>query len=194
MSATVVVIGLVALVAFVAIFMARANNKHQEIDQKLKSLPDFTPAVSIIQASLTSALAIDLERKKLAIVRALGNSATEWRHFIYPFDEIVAVELVRNGSSIIKTQRGSQVAGAAIGGVLLGPAGLIVGGLSGSKTQQDMIEKLSLRIYVNDLLAPVQEVIFLNYPNSGIPPHLVQAAVMEIEQWHGRIKILIDRH
>ncbi len=193
MSTSVFVAVLIVLIALGAAFMAKAGDKHRAIDRKLKSLSDFHPTVSSIQTSLTSALAIDAERKKLAILRASATPEHEWRHSVYSFDDVVAVELVKDGSSIIKTQRGSQLAAAAIGGALLGPAGLIVGGLSGSKTQQNMIEKLALKIYVNDLVFPVQEIVFLHWPNGGIPPHLAELAVAETEQWYSRLRVIVEK-
>ena len=72
----------------------------------------------------------------------------------------MAVEVCKNGTSLIKTNRGSQVAGAAIGAILLGPMGLLVGAVTGSKRKSEKINRLSLKIYVSDVLNPVREIVF----------------------------------
>lgn len=194
MNTSVLVALLVVVIGLGAAFIAKAGDKHRAIGRKLKSLPDFDPTVSSVQPSLSSALAIDAERRKLAILRASGKTENDWRLSVYAFDDLVAVELVKDGSSITKTHRGSQLAGAAIGGALLGSAGLIVGGLSGSKSQQNMIEKLAIKIYVDDLVFPVQEIVFLHWPNGGIPPHHAELAIAETEQWYGRLRVILEKN
>lgn len=192
MLTTVVTAGLVALVIFGFIFMTGSNDKRRAIERGLQDLPDFDPVIIGIQNSMQSERALDPARRKLAIVQAPGRFEREWRFVVYGSDDVAGVELVKDGVSITKTQRGSQLVGAAIGGTLLGPAGLIVGGLSGAQEQRSQIEKLSIKILVNDLLAPVQEVVFLDHPNGGIPPQLALPVIQEAELWHSRVKLLVE--
>jgi hypothetical protein len=65
-----------------------------------------------------------------------------------------------------KTNRGGQAVGAAVGAALLGPAGLLLGGLTGSKQNIEQVDKLSLKIYTNDLINPVHEIVFHNLSGS----------------------------
>src|SRR3954463_9667577 len=58
----------------------------------------------------------------------LGQRAQETE---YSFDQIAAVEVQENGATVSTTNRGSQLAGAAIGGLALGGVGALIGGLSG---------------------------------------------------------------
>src|SRR5690606_29265007 len=89
-------------------------------------------------------------------------------------------------------QRGSQLAGAVAGGILLGPAGLIVGGLSGAKRQESKIEKLSLKLYTNDLMMPIQELFFLDYPGAGADPQQIQPILRDLDQWYGRLRVIVE--
>ena len=74
---------------------------------------------------------------------------------------------------------------------MLGPAGLIVGGLSGRQQNQNRIAKLSLKLYTNDLINPLQEVSFLDFPAPGADPQQVQPILRDFEQWHARIRAIV---
>lgn len=50
-----------------------------------------------------------------------------------PFSALVAAEVVRDNVTISRADLSSEVVGAALGGILLGGAGAIVGGLSASR-------------------------------------------------------------
>lgn len=77
----------------------------------------------------------------------------------YSFSEIVNVEIIRNESILTSTNRGSQVVGASIGGVVFGGAGAIVGGLSGSSRSKKQIEKLTIRVIVDDVASPIYDIV-----------------------------------
>ena len=58
--------------------------------------------------------------------------------------------------------------GAAVGAVLLGPFGLLLGGLSGSKRQKERVNELSLKVILADHNAPVHRVIFFKLGGNGL--------------------------
>lgn len=141
-----------------------------------------------------AAIAIDVEREKIAVLlNPLKIRQLEVKPSVYGFDDLIAVELVRDGASVTKTQRGSQMTGAAVGSLLLGPAGLIVGGLSGAKRQVSKIEKLSIKLYANDLITPVQELFFLDFPGTGADPQQIQPILRDLDQWYGRLRVIVER-
>ncbi|MGX1800941.1 SHOCT domain-containing protein [Brevundimonas naejangsanensis] len=78
-----------------------------------------------------------------------GHKAT------YDFADIAAVEIIKNGASVVSTNRGSQFLGAAIGGVALGGVGLLAGALTGSKRTNEGIRELSVKITVDDHVRPL---------------------------------------
>lgn len=85
----------------------------------------------------------------------------------FSFDKFEEVEVLNNGNTFTKTNRGSQAAGAAVGAALLGPAGLLVGGLSGSTTGKEKIEQVKIRLRFQDDLAPLQEIVIFNSEIKG---------------------------
>ena len=95
------------------------------------------------------------------------------------YDDILEVEVLSENegdtttTTITKTSRSSQLAGAAIGGLLLGGTGAVIGGLSGTKTSQSSSSlnessKFSLKIIINDLASPVFKILMLADINGGI--------------------------
>lgn len=164
-----------------------------EFDRKFEAIPDFTPTLSYKSSMCKNAIAIDVEHEKIAtLLNPARIQQFEIKPYVYKFDDLLAVELVRDGASIVKTQRGSQLAGAVAGGLLLGPAGLIVGGLSGSKRQVSKIEKLSIKLYTNNLMMPVQELFFLDSPGAGADPQQIQHILQDLDQWHGRLRAIVE--
>ncbi len=136
-------------------------------------------------AIVGSVIAVDPDNARLAI------SQSDAAPLMFDFADLVAVEVMQNDSSVTKTNRGSQAAGAALGALLLGPAGLLLGGLTGSKRSIQLVDKLSLKIYVNDLKAPVHEIIFFNKPKSDPNSTLVKESYALLDEWHGRLRAIL---
>jgi len=155
--------------------------------RKLEARSDFTATVVRGQGFTRGwGVAIDGDRQKFAFVDASPNPK------IFNFNQLAGVEVERNGQSITKTNRGSQVAGAAIGAVLLGPAGLLLGGLSGSKTAVETIKKLSLKVYVSDFVQPVYEIIFYEQIGSkGAKESDLSMQMGELNAWYGRFHAIL---
>lgn len=176
----------VIVVVGFSILSAWANSqKSKEQGTALAALPDFRPAVVFKGSFGGAGVAIDPERNKFAISNGAHNTK------VFNFSDLVAVEVLRNGSSLHKTNRGSQVAGAAVGAVLLGPVGLLLGGLTGSKRTIDKVDKLSLKIFTNDLVNPAHEIIFFNIPKSKADSLVVKHATQELDAWHGRFQTIL---
>ena len=89
-----------------------------------------------------SYISIDFGEEKITLGKAANDSI---RHddyeSSYKFAQIAQVELISNEAVITSTNRGSQLLGAAVGGVAFGGLGAVVGGLSGSSRSSEMGSK-----------------------------------------------------
>lgn len=83
----------------------------------------------------------------------------------YAIDQLSSIEILHDNTSIISTNRGSQLVGAAIGGLLTGGAGAVIGGLSGIKTSESRIRSLGLKVTVDDRSHPVHLILFYRSPS-----------------------------
>lgn len=170
-----------AIVAAIVEFKVRANQTSE-----LKTIPNFHARHIHAGGWNCAGVAIDPRRHKFAIT-GIGKP------HVFNFDQLMAVEVVRNGSSITKANRGSQVAGAAVGAVLLGPIGLLVGGLSGSTRHEERVKRLSLKLYTNLLVAPVQEIVFFSDKAGAKPDSFaVQNAIKQLDAWYARFLVVVE--
>jgi len=124
---------------------------------------------------------IALNHDRCAIV--LGTTTA---HRSYSWSSIASVDVTRDGSSITSTNRGSQLMGAAVGEVLLGPLGLLIGGVTGSKRTVQRVSQIGIKIIVDDRHKPIYAFDFLRVPGNGVDPtnKLVKDAARRAEHVH----------
>lgn len=187
MEVFLVIVGGIFVLICYGVFKSKQNTARSTA---LSNVPDFRPMAVYkgMPGDLHSSevwVAIDPDRNKFAISRGTQNPR------VFGFSDLVGVEVLRNGASLQKTNRGSQIAGAAVGAVLLGPVGLLLGGLTGSKRVVETIDKLSLKIFTNDLGNPVHEIVFLKSPGSKPDSFLVKQASKELDNWHARFQTIL---
>ena len=168
-------------------FILHGASKKKEIEQKLQALPAFAPAIRFKENSTNTTLALDPSSEQWAVVGLEGPAR------LYGFNQLVAVEIERDGASLEKTNRGSQLAGAAVGAAFLGPVGLLIGGLSGSKRQEPTVKRLALKLYTNNLQSPVSKITFFDHPSGlKVGDQQVVQAVSELEKWHARFLTVLQ--
>lgn len=124
-------------------------------------------------------IALDHANRRIAV-------GTVANHVERPWSDISAVEVEKNGQSVTQTNRGSQVMGAAVGAVLLGPLGLLMGGMSGSKRQKERVNELSLKVLIDDRTAPVHRITFFRMKGNGTDAQsrLLKAPASQMEHFH----------
>ncbi|MES3091904.1 hypothetical protein O6027_12010 [Sphingomonas aerolata] len=108
---------------------------------------------------------------------------------------------VTNSKTVTTSNRGSQLAGGLVGGVLLGPVGLIVGGLSGSSTSKGKsvetrkIKSVKLVIRVADRAKPLRTFVFfdIGYGEGYDATSLIVApAIEQADHFHALLQRVIE--
>ena len=108
---------------------------------------------------------------------------------IFKFEDILSCEILKDGETTYKKSTSRTVGGALLGGVLLGGAGAIVGGLSGNTKKNVKIKSLELKIVVRDLQDPNWIIPFYK-EDSAL---LLTNATKEVNKWKDIFSIIIDR-
>ena len=181
---------LLIVVAGVGIAIVQAvgvSNKKKAMEEKLRSLPDFSPTQKIMGNNGDTGLAIDENRKKVVLIKN-DSSGVNLKPITYR--DVLTSEIFVDGETITKTARGSQLGGALIGGLALGGVGAIIGGLSGKTKSSEKVKRVDLRITVNDTKSPLHDLNFMDI--EGKKDGIVYKSAMEqARHWHGLIAVLI---
>lgn len=167
-------------------FQRRQKRKPDRIGSLIATIPDFEPVLRFDQTDKYASLAMDTDTGQFAVILANGS------YRVFHFSQLVAVEIERDGTKLELTNRGSPLMGAAVGGALLGPVGLLLGGLSGSKRHEQTVKTIALKIFTSDLHEPVIRVTFFSNL-AGCKPDTpeVRVAVATLEQWYGRFRTIL---
>lgn len=135
----------------------RLIQKQDEMDHRLKQIPNYKPSQRYTSVNGNDTLSIDEKNKRISFI-----SLTTSENRVYSYHDILKSEILTDGSSVTSTNRASQLGGALLGGLLAGGVGALIGGLSGSTTSRDKVKKIELNIIVNDTVNPVYKIAFLD--------------------------------
>jgi hypothetical protein len=108
----------------------------------------------------------------------------------YRFSQIAEVTVLRDGTTISNTNRGSQLAGMAVGGLALGGLGALVGGVTGSTRTSETVKSLKIRIRVDDRDEPLHQVTFFTMDTGkGVKPDsvLIRHIVPTMDNIHAHL-------
>jgi len=125
------------------------------------------------------------ERFKTLDLKAIAELEFEIALNVISYNDIIESEIIAEGKTITKTSRVNQFAGAAIGGLLLGGVGAVIGGLSGKTETSKNIKDVSLKIIINDMSNPVHII-----PMTSDNP---SAALQEAQRWYDLLSIAIKQ-
>jgi hypothetical protein len=118
--------------------------------------------------------------------------SSQGRNFKVSFSSLVSVEVVEDGTTINKTNRGNQLVGMAVGGTLLGGAGALIGGLSGSATSRQMIRKVSLHVITDSPSVPFIELRIFHDQAVQKGGFIYNQMTSDLMPWYGRLKAILE--
>jgi hypothetical protein len=196
-------LGLVFLFMSFGVFFIYLSKKIRRIEQtnvkednlaKLNTLIHETGLIKThfyLDSRQENAILIDEKKSMIALFNKVND---EYKKQLYDFSQVIATEIYEDEMSVVKTDRSSQLGGALVGGVLAGGFGAIIGGLSGKEKVNKQAKKLTLRITLDDLTSPLQQINFLNLHNP-IPRDnpLYKESSEEILKWHNVFAVIINR-
>jgi len=203
-----IIIGIIILFIILAVFLSdnktlENTSRNKEMIQKIKNDTNdlFKPTKSYISKNQKSGIEIDEKQKLIRLYYTNDSNNIEYK--IYSFKDIIESEIKIDNNSVLKTGRGSQLAGVAIGGVLAGGIGAIIGGLSGTKKKIEYIKNIDLCIKVSDFEKPLYKINFLSNINEvGIENKQgykkddkeVKKALEDIEYWHTVLNLILKEN
>jgi len=178
-----------AIIAIAVATIISKSKARKAMSTQLKALPNFSVTQEVMSEDAKSGFAFDEMSKKICLISKQGSSI-ETR--IMDYRDILSVELFEDGESVTKTSRSSQLGGALLGGIVFGPLGAVVGGLSGKKISENKVKRLDLRLAVNDTTYPVHDVNFMDIEVKK-SSEVYKQAHKKATHWSALIGALIKR-
>jgi len=168
-----------------AVVLARMRAKLRAV---VAALPGFKPSRE--KAGQDGATGILVDERSRKVCLTLTGPPPVAR--LVEYKDLLGAEILEDGESTIKTVRSSQVAGAVVGGLLLGPVGLLAGALTAGKKSTNKVHSVDLKILVNDAARPVHMVKFLK-GDWDRTSFMYKHAIAEAREWHGLMMVLIQQ-
>lgn len=143
----------------------KLKDKLTKLYQMLENRDGFRTTHLLLSTSsfFPVGIAIDDQSKQICLIK------DEALRFI-TYSDMIESEIMLGADTITKTSRSSQLAGAAVGGLLLGGAGAVIGGLSGKTVASQNVKEVSLKLLINDTSNPVHLIVFNSATN---PVHVI---------------------
>ncbi len=175
------------LMFFIYMYLKKLDKeKGEELEKKIKKSHFFNATKKISNYNNSQMMAIDERRQKINFIN-LKNKTKSWN-----FKDILEVELLENGKSIITTSGASMVGRAIVGGIALGGLGAAVGGVTSKKEQEDVITEISLKFIINNINNSIFIFTFFQ-SDTGIKkdsPEYIKWTE-EARKWYGILKVII---
>lgn len=184
----IVAVFIVAIVG-VLVNLAIISDQKNDFIKLLGTLDDFDVTDLLIGEDGNTGFAYDNEHRKICLLAISAHQPTAW---VYDYKDVLSCELYEDGNSINKTSRMSQVGGALIGGVIFGGVGAIIGGLSGKTKTTNSINRIDLRMVINDSQSPIHDINLLNIETSK-SDIVYKSSIEKARRWHGILTVIIKR-
>lgn len=164
----------------------KRRRQMKKVRVQLADTPNFTVQKSILKYDAgkhLNGIAIDDANSTLAFI--VDGTIT----FI-KFSSIMRCDLVLDSETVSNTERGSQIVGAAVGALLAGGVGAIIGGLSGGKRSKKKLSEIALKVVVDDLKNPMYLIPIYSEKKARTP---TKEELREVDEWHSLLQVIISR-
>jgi hypothetical protein len=167
-------------------------------EQAFSELENFSPSQSIFSSDNKSAISIDENSNNICLLSNPSGQSLKFfdkrtiQREVISYRDILEVAIFEDGNSITATSRKSQVAGAIIGNIMLGGAGLVIGALTGSKKTSATVSHLEIRLIINNTKSPTWSIAFIHSETPKRSPSY-QKAANQANNLLGLIKVLIKQ-
>jgi hypothetical protein len=173
-----------------------AEEKQKKTDQLTQFLSEttneeFAPSHQFIIKNNTGFIQIDEEELKIRI-GGISPDTQALSAKIINIDRVLNVQVAVNGKGVMGSDLSNTLGIAAVGGLLFGGAGAIVGAIAGQNAKTKTISEVSLVLAIDDLSTPFISLNFITaVTNIGSEEHTT--ALSEAQKWLGMINIMLAR-
>ena len=187
------------VIALLLQFIPKSNKGKQQINEqigrqdKLNSLIKdnvLEKSKTYINNDFTKAIVLDEINNKIHLF-----NINNYQCFSYDFKNIIKSEVIIDNNTVISTKRGTQILGTAVGGMIAGVPGMIIGALSSEKITSQKVKNIDLKLTLNDMNDPIFIINFLSPSNKGFikDSPQVKNALTSLDRWQGYFNVILKQ-
>lgn len=166
------------------------------IKEKLSELDNYKTTQYYIDKKFSKYIGIDEINSKVCLIITSGREKENYILNIYSFSDILEVEIIENGNSVSKMSKTSVAGRAILGGILLGGVGAVIGGFTANRNNFEKMDKISLKLIVNNTKNPIFEIDFYNdITGKGLEKKNIDYVefINKANYWYGLFKVIIKK-
>ncbi|MCY8466859.1 immunity protein [Bacillus atrophaeus] len=182
------------------IWSIHATNKGKtmiKVDEQIKNElinldKEFQADKFFINPFSNEKIAFNKDKKLFKIYTKTGNGYSE---ISIPFSKVIESTIIIDDQTVVKAERGNQIAGALIGGLVAGGIGAIIGGSSPNAINQKVLKKVRLKIVNDDFDCPNYYIDFLPFNEKGYSntDQITITAIKEVEYWQSIFELAMRK-
>lgn len=147
--------------------------------------PKFDLAYHVFDSSGGSGLAMSRDCERLALVT--GGLLTPKARLLLP-QQVIAAEAATDSTAHQRVSTGSVAGRAAVGVLLLGPVGAILGGMTGKRSTETTISYIELLMRLSDPTSPLHRVRLFTFPKPiSVATPEARKALHSAKEWEARL-------
>jgi len=177
------IVGFFVALFVIVLFFLKLTDKN--LEKLISSEENFQASHKYVNGISGTGTAIDSENKKIIFIKNKSKTVID-------FKDLISIETIINGETLHQTKRGSQVVGGVVGGLLLGPAGLLAGALTGKKKVVEKVSKISIKALINSIDTPYYELVFYDDAPIKTDSTLHNIYSELADEWIGRFSAIIN--
>lgn len=141
----------ILIIAIVIIIIVGMFKSPSDNNSRVKSITNSLAQTgsTSISVLMSTAVGINTIEKSITLV-----SIADQQKLTLKFEDIRDCEILKDGETVFRKSSSRTLGGALVGGLLLGGAGAVVGGLSGKTRGKEQVNSSTLKIYTKDINTP----------------------------------------
>jgi hypothetical protein len=169
----------VGVIVYLGVKTPNKTTAYAAMDKIIDDIKNIPLNIDKKYSDMKTGIALADTQKKIVITK---NGSGK----LYDYSDLTGVEVEIDGNQASS----ANLTGAAVGGILFGGAGAVVGAMTKSKTHKI----IKLKLYFSDVHNPTSHIFFLNQRSeTSILYPIVKNALIEVDEWYGRMSSILKQ-